>query len=91
MPLIAKNLLSVSYFARDSKVYFEFHPSYCCVEDQETWVILLKGTLGKGIYKFDLDITKVSLDTKLNFNSNIVYTTGATSFIASTSTIPLSL
>ena len=33
VPSITKNLLSVSQFANDNNVYFEFHPTYCCVKD----------------------------------------------------------
>jgi len=29
VPLITKNLLSVSQFARDNHVYFQFHDNHC--------------------------------------------------------------
>lgn len=54
VPNITKNLLSVSQFARDNKVFFEFHPYHCVVKSQETKAILLKGTLGTdGLYRFN--------------------------------------
>lgn len=33
VPSIRKNLLSVSQFAKDNSVFFEFHPSYCVIKD----------------------------------------------------------
>lgn len=54
VPQITKNLLSVSQFARDNSVFFEFHPSACFVKDQVTKETLLKGTLSHGLYKFCL-------------------------------------
>ena len=33
VPAITKNLLSVSQFAKDNHVFFEFHPNYCCVKN----------------------------------------------------------
>ncbi|PON68903.1 hypothetical protein PanWU01x14_092200 [Parasponia andersonii] len=33
VPLITKNLISVSKFAKDNKVFFEFHPTICFVKD----------------------------------------------------------
>lgn len=53
VPNITKNLLSVSQFAKDNSVYFEFHPSYCCVKDQVNQRTLLVGRLDQGLYKFD--------------------------------------
>ena len=49
VPNITNNLSSVSQFARDNKVYFEFHASHCFVKDQVTWDPLLKGTLKNGL------------------------------------------
>lgn len=31
VPEITRNLISVSEFAKDNDVYFEFHATYCCV------------------------------------------------------------
>lgn len=50
-PDITKNLISVNKFARDSQVYFEFHPKFCLVKSKATSKVLLKGVLGKdGLY-----------------------------------------
>jgi hypothetical protein len=52
-PNISKNLLSVSKFAKDNNVFFEFHPHYCYVKTQDSKHILLEGTVGSdGLYKF---------------------------------------
>lgn len=53
VPSITKNLVLVSRFAKDNNVYFEFHPSYCCVKCQVYDRVLLKGNLGSdGLYSF---------------------------------------
>ncbi|KAL5575556.1 hypothetical protein UlMin_017255 [Ulmus minor] len=54
VPSITKNLLSVSKFCLDNKVFFEFHPFFCFVKNQVTKKLLLKGTLHKGLYRLDL-------------------------------------
>ena len=52
VPSILKNLLSVSQFAKDNSVFFEFHPHVCLVS-QETNKILLKGDVSAdGLYSF---------------------------------------
>lgn len=53
VPQITKNLISVSKFAKDNNVYFEFHPSICCVKSQESDKVLVEGSLGDdGLYHF---------------------------------------
>jgi histone deacetylase 1/2 len=53
VPAITKNLISVSQFARDNAVYFEFHPDHCVVKSQVTKEILLQGAVGgDGLYSF---------------------------------------
>jgi len=53
VPSNSKNLLSVSQFAKDDSVFFEFHPHVCLVKSQETNKILLKGVVGAdGLYSF---------------------------------------
>ncbi|GAU26016.1 hypothetical protein TSUD_64040 [Trifolium subterraneum] len=53
VPNISKNLLSVSRFARDNNVFFEFHPHFCYVKSQGSKQTLLEGTIGHdGLYKF---------------------------------------
>jgi histone deacetylase 1/2 len=52
-PEITKNLLSVSKFAADNHVFFEFHAVDCYVKSQVNNQVLLKGSLGKdGLYCF---------------------------------------
>lgn len=53
VPSIKKNLLSVSKFASDNKVFFEFFPSTCFVRDQVTHKVLMQGKLKDGLYAFD--------------------------------------
>ncbi|KAK2378919.1 WD40 repeat-containing protein HOS15 [Trifolium repens] len=53
VPSITKNLLSVSKFAQDNNVFFEFHPKFCVVKSQDSSEVLLHGTVGDdGLYKF---------------------------------------
>ena len=53
VPTITKNLISVSKFALDNGVYFEFDPNYCLVKSQGSNEILLNGSLGPdGLYVF---------------------------------------
>ncbi|CAA0816661.1 Unknown protein, partial [Striga hermonthica] len=58
VPKISRNLLSVSQFEKDNKVFFEFYPSFCFVKDQETQEVLLKGVLMDGLYHFNLQCLK---------------------------------
>lgn len=54
VPHITKNLVSVSQFARDNNVFFDFHPHSCFVKSQVSRQVLLKGNLGHdGLYRFD--------------------------------------
>lgn len=53
VPKITKNLLSVSKFAHDNNVYFEFHSTVCFIKDQAIHTILLMGKLEDGLYVFD--------------------------------------
>ncbi|PNX93258.1 histone deacetylase, partial [Trifolium pratense] len=53
VPDITKNLLSVSKFAQDNNVIFEFHPYKCYVKSQDYRQILLEGNVGSdGLYQF---------------------------------------
>ncbi|KAK2449415.1 hypothetical protein QL285_008613 [Trifolium repens] len=53
VPTISKNLLSVSKFAKDNNVIFEFHPYKCFVKSQASRQILLEGHVGEdGLYQF---------------------------------------
>jgi hypothetical protein len=53
VPHTTKNLISVSQFAKDDNVFFEFHADSCYVKSQASNESLLKGVLDKdGLYKF---------------------------------------
>ncbi|CAH9101649.1 unnamed protein product, partial [Cuscuta europaea] len=53
VPSITKNLISVSQFAKDNNVYFEFYPYDCFVKSRVYNKVLLHGTLGEdGLYRF---------------------------------------
>jgi histone deacetylase 1/2 len=53
VPTISKNLLSVSKFAQDNNVVFEFHPYHCFVKSQGSNQVLLEGIVGAdGLYQF---------------------------------------
>ena len=53
VPEITKNLISISKFAKDNNVYFEFYSTMCCVKSQLTKETLLQGRLINGVYQFD--------------------------------------
>jgi len=53
VPSISKNLLSVSQFAKDNSVFFEFHPHLCLVKSQGINKVLLQVVVGvDGLYSF---------------------------------------
>ena len=52
VPSINKNLKSVSQFAKDNSVYFEFFPNHCFVKNQDTKEIILQGKVKDGLYMF---------------------------------------
>nr|KYP60838.1 Retrovirus-related Pol polyprotein from transposon TNT 1-94 [Cajanus cajan] len=52
VPSITKKLLSVSQFARDNHVFFEFYPNFCTVKTQGTRETVLQGQLRGGLYVF---------------------------------------
>lgn len=53
VPHTSKNLLSVSQFAHDNNVFFEFHANSCYIKSQDTKQTLLEGKLRNGLYAFD--------------------------------------
>ena len=57
---LPKNLLSVSQFAKDNSVFFEFHPHVCYVKDRVTGEILLHGSLRGGLYQFQINTNTTS-------------------------------
>ena len=53
VPHITKNLLSVLQFAKDNKVFFEFHPNHRYVKCQDIEEIILQRiVVDNGPYKF---------------------------------------
>ncbi|KAE8736295.1 Tetratricopeptide repeat (TPR)-containing protein [Hibiscus syriacus] len=56
VPSVTKNLLSVSKFARDNGVYFEYHVRKCLVKDEEIDDVLLQGQESGGLYQFDATV-----------------------------------
>ncbi|KAF7839048.1 Retrovirus-related Pol polyprotein from transposon TNT 1-94 [Senna tora] len=69
VPEISKNLISISKFARDNHVYFEFHPDDCFVKSQANNQILLKGRDKQGLYVFD-NLNFASQDTVTPFSAH---------------------
>ncbi|KAL4273586.1 hypothetical protein GQ457_13G028300 [Hibiscus cannabinus] len=52
VPMIKKNLLSVSQLTRDNNVFFEFHANGCYVKGSQTQNVLLEGRLThEGLYQ----------------------------------------
>ncbi|XP_019460139.1 PREDICTED: uncharacterized protein LOC109359900 [Lupinus angustifolius] len=71
VPSITKNLVSVSQFAKDNSMYFEFHSHYCCVKSQVDDTLLLEGTLGpKGLYVFTDLLLPVSLSSSVSSSNS---------------------
>ena len=99
VPDISKNLLSVSQFAKDNKVFFEFHPNVCFVKDLQSREIVLKGILDQGLYKFliyNSNVKNSSQQTLPAFNQNDIATPAACSatlgnFSSSSSSLASSL
>lgn len=52
IPVITKNLMSVSMFAQDTNFCFEFYANSCYVENQDIKEIILKGVLKDELYFF---------------------------------------
>lgn len=50
--LAHKNLLSVSKFTQDNRVFLEFHSDYFVVKCQDTNRIILRGVVKDGLYLF---------------------------------------
>ncbi|KAF7808518.1 Retrovirus-related Pol polyprotein from transposon TNT 1-94 [Senna tora] len=78
VPDVSKNLLSISKFAKDNGVYFEFHSNKCFVKSQGDNHVLLEGRIKKGLYLFD----------SLSFGHKVpspIYANTASAFVSSTS------
>ena len=74
VPKITKNLISVSQFAHDNNVYFEFYPNVCFVKSQVSKEILLQGKLRDGLYMFeDVSVPSKSANSHALYNSVVHY------------------
>lgn len=81
VPQITRNLVSVSKFAKDNNVFFEFHPYVCLVKSQVDGSILLRGHLNsEGLYSFPSPVPGPSA-------SNSSHTAAQSSSAASSSAI----
>lgn len=53
VPSITKNVLSVSQFATNNFLFYQFHLDVCCIKSQGTNKVLLQGFVGAdGLYSF---------------------------------------
>ena len=87
VPAITKNLLSVSQFARDNGVFFEFHSTHCLVKDQDSQQTILKGSLDQGLYRFFLPKSAVISTPP---NPAVLPPTACSATLASSSSIDVS-
>jgi len=69
---INKHLISVSQFAWDNGVFFEFYPNHCFVKHQVTKEIILQGKICDGLYVFPNLHHVVSCATNTCSLNNIV-------------------
>lgn len=60
VPHTTKNLISVSQFAKDNNVFFEFHANSCYVKSQASNETLLKRVLDKDGWSVHTPITKMA-------------------------------
>ncbi|KAA3481454.1 Retrovirus-related Pol polyprotein from transposon TNT 1-94 [Gossypium australe] len=77
VPRILKNSLSVSQFAHDNDVFFEFHPTYCVVKDIKTREPLLRGHIRDGLYQFSLPVLSTQLVEATSTTSSTLQNTSA--------------
>lgn len=72
VPSITKNLISVSQFARDNSVFFEFHADHCLVKSQANKDVLLHGKVGPdGLYTFpSVSLQSAKSPLSLPFSNN---------------------
>ena len=70
VPFITKNLLLVSKFAKDNKIFFEFHFDSCFVKDQVTKAVLMVER--DGLYAFDSSHLALKLAQSLSKSPFVV-------------------
>lgn len=87
VPNLTKNLISVSKFAQDNRVFFEFHAFRCVVKSQDTKEVLLYGTVQlDGLYEFTDILSPAPKDSSESSPSVQFATSGVVS--ASSGTVP---
>lgn len=72
VPSIRKNLISVSQFASDNNVFFEFHSSHCVIKDAQTQEVLMRGQVRDGLYHFTVGHSLPSALAPSIHNSEVV-------------------
>jgi hypothetical protein len=96
VPNTSKNLISISMFAQDNKVIFEFHPYKCFVKCQASKQVLLEGFVGTdGLYQFQPlkflvhksasshDFKSANVSNSNNSNTSSIACNSANSFVNS--------
>ena len=84
VPSLNKNLFSVSRFAHDTCVYFEFHPFVCFVKSQVDDSILLKWCLGSdGLYQISLPLLPSTVPVSPTCLSSVALSTTSSSSMSS--------
>src|ERR1044072_1552025 len=82
VPKITKNLLSVSKFAHDNHVYFEFHSNSCYVKSQANNQVLLQGKVGAdGLYAFPSMLSPSNVFNKSLYFPTVNTVSKCTSFM----------
>lgn len=66
---VTKNLLSVSQFAADNKMFFKFLPNHCYVKDQVSNSIVITRKLKDGLYVFGPPHFLSNSSSKIHTNS----------------------
>ncbi|KAG8493384.1 hypothetical protein CXB51_010806 [Gossypium anomalum] len=66
VPSIRKNLFSISQFANDNAVFFEFHSTHCIIKDIVTREVLLTGHIREELYHIPVTVVS-ALSTEAPF------------------------
>ncbi|KAG8494864.1 hypothetical protein CXB51_012444 [Gossypium anomalum] len=64
--------MSVSQFASDCNVFFEFHSSHCVIKDAQTQEVLMRGQVRDGLYYFTVDRSVPSAPVPFIHNTEVV-------------------
>lgn len=89
VPTITKNLLSVSKFAANNNVFFEFFLKCRCVKDQATNQVLMAGRLKDSLYVFNPprfvpNTQSLTINSSDNIFNDRLYLNSEQSFMDST-------